>query len=524
MVLVSALLLSLATAADSANDTFSVSLTLTDLDAPSITVNSPANSTIGADSHLFNVTLGESGNCTLHLNGTDYVNGTSGTELTWFLTGLVEGNYSSINYTCEDSYNNSRTSSSYWLKVDTVPPVVSWDWPDINSTIYVNSTAIAADSTEEANCTLHLNGTDYANSTAGTSSSWSLSGLANGNYTTVYVTCEDSAGNDADTGTVWLYVNYTALSVTVAKSVDTVTAMTGDTLNWTITVNNTGSSPVNVTLNDSNGRNFTITDLAAGSSNTTSYTTTASCSSITNTVNATIFGSHTVTTAQSSASVLVSHCGDGICNCGEDCDSCEGDCGECEDEDEDEDEGGGIKTVYWPGYPDGDVFPPEPELVIEIGPDGAEDDLKVGDVITIIIRSQTGQPAEGEVIATRPDTSTFKERLEDGRARILLDQAGIWTFSYVTKNGFTVAKRVYVREIRPDEATDGGGMDASSTPHDGGPEATGPIGGSAMEIMAVAVLGIIVILIVLYKTGRVTEPPRRISNFLRAAKYNITKK
>ena len=503
------------TGAYSASDSFSVSLVLTDDVPPSITVNSPKNTSLSTDHHIFNVSLSETGNCTLHLNGTDYINTSNATKITWYITGLGNGNYSTIYYTCEDLYGNSGDSNPYWLRVDTISPAPDWNWSDINSTIHVNYTRIGVHASEAMNCTLHFNGTDYVNSTSGMDITWSLADLANGNYSSVWAACEDTAGNSANTTLAWLTVNYTALSVVVTKSVDASVVEPGDILNWTIVVNNTGSLTVNVTLNDSNGRNFTISLLAPGASNTTSYTTTASCSSITNLVNATIVGPYGTTTSQSSASVLVSHCGDKICNCGETWRTCRRDCKKPKKEEEVSE---AVTAYLWPGYPRGDVTtPPEAEIEIIVRTENPQ----VGRTLTVSLVDSSGIAVDGELIITKPDGSSFKMRLEDGDTTIVPDQSGYWIFTYVTPKGDTIVKRIFLREAPPAEQLPSN-METTipSKRPDMKPEAVG----GGLWLWIIAAIGVIIILAILFRAGRIGEPPRRISNLLRATKYNITKR
>jgi len=118
-------------------------------------------------------------------------------------------------------------------------------------------------------------------------------------------------------------------SLSLEKTVNLASAYTGQTLNWTITVNNVGLDVVNVTLNDTNGQNYAVV-LDADESYTTSYTTTAGCSSVNNTVSAIATNIYTSYTTSDWALVSIGSCGNGVCDCGEGCHSCGADCGECE--------------------------------------------------------------------------------------------------------------------------------------------------------------------------------------------------
>lgn len=79
------------------------------------------NSTTPYNSTTLKVNLSESGNCTLTFNGTRYVNSTTGTSITWNQTNKINGNYSTISVTCEDSVGNKNTTTTAWWKANYVP-------------------------------------------------------------------------------------------------------------------------------------------------------------------------------------------------------------------------------------------------------------------------------------------------------------------------------------------------------------------------------------------------------------------
>jgi hypothetical protein len=139
------------------------------------------------------------------------VNTTSGVNITWAKT-LVQGNYTNINFTCQDVAGNSNTTGTYWLNVDTVAPTITWNWADANQTIFASSTTPCVTLNEIGNCTLHFNNTNTTNTTNGTSACWIKTGLATGNYT-VNVTCQDTAGNSNISSNVWVY--YTAVNTSI---------------------------------------------------------------------------------------------------------------------------------------------------------------------------------------------------------------------------------------------------------------------------------------------------------------------
>jgi parallel beta-helix repeat protein len=170
-------------------------------------------------------------------------------------------------------------------------------------------------------------------------------------YTGDNNTCDTSFGWD-DEGTTGC-TNLCEPRISVNKTVNKLRAEAGERIGWSVNVTNLGGAGINVTMNDSNGRSF-VASIGARASYVLSYTTTARCSNINNLANATasnLGGSYTTT---DSASVRVSHCGNGICDCDEKCSTCWRDCGKCEgeeitteiftppkeEEDEDKDYGG----------------------------------------------------------------------------------------------------------------------------------------------------------------------------------------
>jgi|GEM_PF-5712445 len=386
--------------------------------------------------------------CTLRRYSDDqqWANSTLTTSPTWNQTNLPNSNHTYYAWCTAPQYNPANTTLAWWnvSYQDVTPPTLDWNWSDINSTISVDYTTVCVNASETVNCTLDFNGTDYVNSTVATNVCWTMTGLSDGNHSSVSATCDDAASNPASTTTAWVMVG-TGLNVLVTKSANESTVYPGEAINWTITVNNTGIYTVNVTLNDSNGQNFTMMNLAPGSSNTTSYTTNTSCSSITNTVNATIDGPFTET-SQDSALVTVNSCGDALCNCGETCSSCAADCGTCsEDDDDDGGGGGGGNYVFFkPGAPD--FKPPDdgpdkiPYIVQKTEEPVAEDDLEV------TVWYTDGTPGEGEVTVIAPDGTTFRSKIEDSVVSIMPHIEGEWVFKYIDSDGKVATRKVRVGE------------------------------------------------------------------------------
>ena len=192
--------------ARSTDSWWNVSLTI-DTTPPTITWNwADQNTTTSYNTTTVGVTLNENGNCTLFVNisgvETQYPNATVGTAPSWNLTNLQNGNYT-LNVSCDDvAGNNARSTNAFWnVSVqDTTPPIITWNWADQNSTTSYNTTTVGVTLNENGNCTLFINisgiETQYPNATVGTSPSWNLTNLQNGNYT-LNVSCDDVAGNNA---------------------------------------------------------------------------------------------------------------------------------------------------------------------------------------------------------------------------------------------------------------------------------------------------------------------------------------
>jgi uncharacterized repeat protein (TIGR01451 family) len=341
---------------------------------------------------------------------------------------------------------------------DTTPPIVDWNWTDINSTITVNYTTVCVNASEEVNCTLFFNGTVMHNATVGTNICWTNESLADGNYSRINATCQDATGHRGNTTQAWVDVN-TSVSYSLNKTANASAFLTGQNITWTITLNNTGLTPITVNLTDSNGRNFSNDSVANGTVWTVTYTTLANCSNITNTVNSTANNSYATRNATSSFLATVTHCGNGVCDCGETCGSCRTDCGACpSDDDDDDDSGGAITGYYWApsggtggtggtgdsgGSGDSDSGPSSS------GPSSADEDEEV----TITFTDGDGSPAEGEVTVTAPDGTTATLPLVDGEVVLNTDRPGTWTISYTDSEGNTVTKTVNVAG-EPDEPSE----------------------------------------------------------------------
>ncbi len=142
-------------------------------------------------------------NCTIFFNGTAYPNGTIGTNICWNFTNMPNGNYSTINATCNDSSSNRVNTTNAWWNVSQQPPTGSYNWAAANQSTWYNSTTICYETSTPMNCTLYFNGTNYPNSTVGLESCWNQTNKPTGNYSTINVTCE---GSYVQSSNSWWYV------------------------------------------------------------------------------------------------------------------------------------------------------------------------------------------------------------------------------------------------------------------------------------------------------------------------------
>ncbi len=387
-------------------------------------------------------------NNTLNYNTICYNNQSGGSY--WDIVNSSTLNNGDEN-TCDTTsgWNDAGTTKcTYYCGEDLVPPSLSWNWTDINSTTGLNHTTVCVNASETVNCILHFNGTSYANSTSATNVCWTRTGLSDGNYSLINATCDDANNNSAPTTNAWLDVR-TSLDTTLVKTANTSTAYPNQTINWTITVNNTGAWAVNATINDSNGQNFTVENITAGTSQTVSYLTNTTCSSVNNTANATLVGNHTNESAIASYTVTVTTCGDGVCNCGEACGSCAADCGSCPEDDDDddgEDDGGGSTTYVLFTPPVISDSPPD------TGPDRTPyiaqktEEPVEGEELELAVWYTDGTPPEGDVTAVGPDGTRMQLKIDNAQITFTPHIPGKWTFTYIDIDGEQAVKTVNVME------------------------------------------------------------------------------
>ncbi len=241
-------------------------------------------------------------------------------EDTSYTTGIY-----TINGTVERPDNSTYGTMT---NPDITDPVISWDWPEINTTSGDDSINVTASGDENlSSCLLEINAFNVSMQAHNDTYFYYYWGPNSGN-SSLQACCNDTANNTGCTGEAW-YELETSVTITLVKSANVSSALTSEEINWTITVNNTCMSILNVTVNDTNGENYNNDSLASGEVWTVSYATTAGCSSVTNIVTANASNGYESYATTASDSVTVTHCGNGACDCAETCSSCSADCGSC---------------------------------------------------------------------------------------------------------------------------------------------------------------------------------------------------
>lgn len=378
------------------------------------------------DSHEFPLLSGPvtiSGNVN-YLDDNVTLDGTSYTSGNYTISGAVERPDNS-------TYGNQTNP-------DITDPIISWDWAE-NTTSGDDSINITASGDENlSSCVLDINGTSYPmqgyNDTY-----FYYEWTPNSGNSTLRACCNDTANNTGCTGEAWYKLD-TSVTITLAKSANVLSALMGDEINWTITVNNTCLSTLNVTVNDTNGESVNNDSLGAGEIWTMSYATTAGCSSVTNTVDANASNGYESYATTALDSVTVTHCGNGVCDCSETCSSCSEDCGKCKEEN-------WRGSIHWATYTGptggqqgnqtGGTGQGEPSIT---GPSSVQG----GNEMTVVITDSDGNPAEGQATITKPDGTTMTATVTVGALNINFDQPGTWTIAYTDSNGKTVTKTITV--------------------------------------------------------------------------------
>jgi len=310
----------------------------------------------------------------------------------------------------------------------------------INNTVDLNLMGVymlmALDNTLDSNEVCYNEAIDILGSTE----EEYIFGISNGGYENTgidnYCNLVDGWNDVGSTGCTHL-----CTGVSVLKTANVMVADRGDTINWTVVVNNTGIIDVNVTLTDTNGETFNITNLTPGESWNRSYTTTAGYCDIENTIEGgaeNIYGlGYNVS---ESAEVEVSHCGDNRCNCDETCHTCKEDCGSC---------GGGASGGGSSGYTTLITLPTPPQKPtpqMTVSPDAPE--LNTDLIVTVTYPD--GTPVTGEVLAIAPDGTTMTLILTNGKASLPGSKPGLWRFSYTYEGGtLTASVNVTEKTVQP---------------------------------------------------------------------------
>lgn len=157
-----------------------------------------------------NITLDSSINmseCNITLDGLTFALGIFNNTRFYYLASFAEGNHTYW-ANCSNGTVLANTTLG-WTYVD-LPLNLTWDWDFINTTIGTQTSHVYANATNADNCTLSFNGTNYTMSEP-SADHWyyKLTGLTNGNYSSINVTCENLDDINI-TSTGWLNVSYTA--------------------------------------------------------------------------------------------------------------------------------------------------------------------------------------------------------------------------------------------------------------------------------------------------------------------------
>lgn len=124
----------------------------------------------------------------------------------------TEGNHTYFaNCTNGSRYANTTLG---WTYINVSLEVV-WDWPELNTTINTTaSSTIYVNTTNATICIINFNHTNYTMTDLGDRWSYFTGLLANGNYSVIYVICNDSLNSTNQTTLGWLNVSYTTPSNT----------------------------------------------------------------------------------------------------------------------------------------------------------------------------------------------------------------------------------------------------------------------------------------------------------------------
>ena len=264
--------------ANNSNVSVTNNLTL-DQNAPSISINSPANNHVTNSSTVnfnftatdtFNSTL----NCSLYVNGAFNVSNTSiqNNTATNFSVTFAEGNHTWY-IMCKDA-NNTNTTSARNLAVDLTVPSITMNAPVNNhfgnsSSIDFNFTVTDALSST-FNCSLYLDGTYNQSNTStlnNTATIFSVSSITQGNHNWS-ILCRDQANNSNTTNTRNFSLDLTVPSITLNSPSNGYSAASSGavTLTFNFSASDNNASTLNCTLYLDGSANYTNSSFTNGSS------------------------------------------------------------------------------------------------------------------------------------------------------------------------------------------------------------------------------------------------------------------
>jgi hypothetical protein len=178
--------------------------------------------------------------------------GDSKTNWTQEVTGLSDGNYSTINVTCSDD-TTAVTSANMWLDVEFLLTDITWNSP-YNTTITTPSVTLNWTTNENAtSCNLSFGGLWYNQTDNKTSWTQGITNLTHGNYTNIQVTCSDAL-TSVTSSSIWLFADLMTASWVPFTGANTTLAGVSITPTWTT------SFVDYCTLNSSHG-NYTLEGL-----------------------------------------------------------------------------------------------------------------------------------------------------------------------------------------------------------------------------------------------------------------------
>lgn len=240
----------------------STAKTITDTTPPTITIQSPSNTTYNKNWVWANVTLDKSGPwCGISLNSTANQTLSNTSATAWYLNLSIPSQGSNnVIFWCNSTNGYMGNSSTVYFTVDTIPPAITVNSPTNNTNYSATSiwfNASVYDATTGVNWTGYsLDGS--ANITMTNSSgNWNNNNasMAQGLHSVVFY-ANDSAGNTNQSSSYAFRVDTIAPSLLLVLPANTTYNSVNRTLNYTATDTNSG---VNTIWYQYNGTNTTVT-------------------------------------------------------------------------------------------------------------------------------------------------------------------------------------------------------------------------------------------------------------------------